>query len=297
MENKISIIVRSYNDGNIIESVLDRILDQELPTNYALEILVADNESSDKTVEILDNYTKTSLKRINIAKGEYVPGKVLNACIKETDGNILVFNNSDCIPLSTNWLKNLVSPLIEKRSVISFANQRPRENAKALVKLDHSYAFPSQSNDINGNSEVNPFMFSLASSACTREIWEKGPFREDLQYSEDIEWSWRHAKNGFNVSYCSDSLVEHSHNYPYAALRKRFFNEGKADRQIFGDIKEKQYGALRFYSSLGKKMLRDIFYLVKTFNLLSIPEGLLYRYIQQSSLRSGYVIQKKNKST
>ena len=42
-------------------------------------------------------------------------------------------------------------------------------------------------------------------------------------------------KQGWLIRYAPSARVEHSHNYPPAALVKRFYNEGLADAAIYGD--------------------------------------------------------------
>jgi len=73
----------------------------------------------------------------------------------------------------------------------------------------------------------------MASSAVRRSVWEKLPFREDLLYSEDIDWTWRLKQHGYGVGYAPLSVVEHSHNYSLKQFYKRQRGEGQADAEIF----------------------------------------------------------------
>jgi rhamnosyltransferase len=67
----------------------------------------------------------------------------------------------------------------------------------------------------------------MASSAISRQVWEQYPFRDDIQYSEDIDWTWRVRQKGFSIRYAADSVVEHSHNYTPLQFYRRQLGEGQ----------------------------------------------------------------------
>ncbi len=73
----------------------------------------------------------------------------------------------------------------------------------------------------------------MAVSAIRRSVWERMPFNEDLQYSEDIDWTWRARGLGYQIRYVPDAMVMHSHNYTLRQFYKRQFGEGQADARIF----------------------------------------------------------------
>jgi rhamnosyltransferase len=75
--------------------------------------------------------------------------------------------------------------------------------------------------------------FSMAVSAIRRSVWEQMPFKEDLQYSEDIDWTWRARGIGYEIRYAAGARVMHSHNYTLRQFYKRHFGEGRAEAHIF----------------------------------------------------------------
>src|SRR6185436_19680563 len=65
-------------------------------------------------------------------------------------------------------------------------------------------------------------------SGIRKDIWSQRGFLEKLQYAEDDEYT-RWAKIlGYNVVYCPDSVVMHSHNYTPAQAYKRSFGDARA---------------------------------------------------------------------
>ncbi len=246
---RISILVRARNDEVLIERTLTGIFSQPIKP---FEVVVCDDDSTDRTREVA---AKFPVRFFRHPSGPYKPGKTLNALVADAKGDIVVFNNSDAVPLDEHWLEELLKPLLNDRLVFAFANQLPREDAEALVRKDNERAF--------GDGKVQAtwrFFFSLASSATWRQNLIDVPFDDKIQYSEDVEWAWnnsRREKDPVKIVYCPNSHVEHSHNYTIAELRKRFYGEGIADRIIYGDKPSLFHEIL----SAGHETLRDWAYL------------------------------------
>ncbi len=272
---KVSIIMRSMNDIGFIEQTLKMVFSQEF-TDF--ELLNVDSGSTDGTYDIVKKYNPGN--SYQIPPGSYVPGKVLNEAIAKTKGEIIVFNNSDCIPQDNQWLGNLVKPLLEESEVIAtYGNQLPRPDANPLIVKDNVRAFG------DGKIAATWFhFFSLATSAIRRKTILEFPFDPELQYSEDVDWSYRMKKKGLVIKYVPDAVVEHSHNYTLPQVKKRFYNEGYAEGRIYGTSP----GFLwNFLKPLMVEICRDLLYLSKKGKLPCIPGGLVYRFLQRYSAYKG----------
>ncbi len=225
------------------------------------ELICVDSGSTDGSWELLQS-TK-SAKIYQIDPQDYIPGKVLNQAISHAQGEYIVFNNADCVPQNAQWLENLIHPLENDHQLIAvFANQIPRSDAFPPVKRDYQRAF--------GDGKIAAtwrHFFSLASSAIRTEIIRKYPFDERIQYSEDIEWSWRMKQKGYRIGYVPDSMVEHSHNYTLKQLKTRFTGEGRAEAYIYHDIYANKPIHLSFFRTVivaaFLEIIRDWVYIAK----------------------------------
>ena len=275
----ISIIIRSKNEMPWLKYTL-QMLDNQTKQNF--EVIAVDSGSTDGSWEYLQEYNPAVLYQI--APESYIPGKVLNEAIRHAKGNIIVFNNADCIPQDRNWLKNLVTPLLADNTAATFCRQIPRINAHPLVRKDYERAF--------GDGSIHKtwrHFFSLASSAVKRDVILQYPFNEDIQYSEDIEWSWRLKQLGLHIKYIPDAVVEHSHNYSIKGIAKRFTGEGKAEAYIYRDLYHEDAAVRNRDFSLahsvilpaGMETLRDIVYLIRKGQLDWIPIAPCYRLLQK----------------
>ena len=265
----VSVLVRCRNDAAFLVRTLDAIAAQECP--FAHEVLVCDDCSTDGTDALLR--ARPEVRLVPRPAGAYRPGRTLNALVRAARGEIVVFNNADAVPLDCHWLANLVAPLADGSADATFANQQPRPDAMPLVRKDSERAF--------GDGSVSaqwPRFFSLASSAAWRDDLLGHPFDEDLLYSEDVEWANRRAD--FRRRYVPTARVEHSHNYTSAQLARRFYGEGYAEAQIFGDSVP---GLLRVLGGACAEALRDGAYLrrARALSLRAFGAALHRRLVQR----------------
>ncbi|MCP4179486.1 MAG: glycosyltransferase [bacterium] len=272
---KVSIIIRSYNDIDCIDHTMNMIVKQSFND---FEMINVDCSSTDGTLDIIKKYN-TKGKIFTISPTDYVPGRVLNKMVKECSGKIIVFNNSDCIPINNIWLQKLVDCFSDKTTMACFGNQLPRKDARPLVIKDNTRAFG------DGSISSNWFhFFSLATSAARTDTLKKYPFNENIQYSEDIEWSYRIKQLGCRIQYAPESKVEHSHNYTLKEVKKRFYSEGYADGMIY---KTPTSFFKDFSKPLIMEVLRDLTYLFNKGYIHYIPYGLTYRFQQRFNSYKG----------
>ena len=267
----ISVLMRSHNDIPYVKATVEALLAQQ--TEECVEIISCDDHSADGTAEYLAGVTE--IRRISPPAGKYVPGKTLNHMIREARGEYIVFNNADAVPQHREYLNNLVAPLKDAKVNCVFANQIARKDAFAVVRKDYERAF----GDGSISAQWHNF-FSLVSSGFRKEELLAHPFDETFQYSEDSQWVNRRE---VKIVYVPEAVVEHSHNYTLPEVKKRFFNEGVADRQMG----KKSPGALRTWKSIFAETLRDWIYLVKNGAIREFWYAPRLRYVQKMSYYRG----------
>ena len=274
--SSVDIVIRAYNDMPVIEETLRAVRNQ----SQAGHILVMDNASEDGTTAVA---TELADRVITVPAGAYVPGAVLNEAMEETDSEYVVFLNSDCTPLDDQWLEGLLSGFDSKEVVAVFGRQVPRPDCLPL--------FAKDTNDTFGDGAMQAtwrHCFSMASSAIRRSTWQAMPFNPEIQYSEDIEWTWRARQQGGTIRYCPESRVYHSHNYTLKQWHRRQYGEGKADAKIF-DWTPWERAWLR-YSALPcvRQVLSDWKYAIKRRALGAIIYSPAMRVAQMLGRRKGF---------
>ena len=263
----VSILVRSHNDGAFVEATLKALFAQEC--GFPFEVVCCDDASTDATPSLIAAFPQARL--LPRPEGEYRPGRRLNYMVGQARGDIVVFNNADAIPQSVHWLAALVAPLLDGTADAVYGNQIPRADAKWLVRKDYWRAFG------DGKTAAKwHFFFSLATAAVWRKALLEEPFDETIRYSEDVEWAHRRPRR---IVYAPEAVVEHSHNYTLAELRRRFYGEGYADAQIFGQ----RPSLVRELLSVARETFRDVGFLLRhPAGLSELPMAPVRRWIQKT---------------
>ncbi|MDX1932665.1 MAG: glycosyltransferase family A protein, partial [Capsulimonadales bacterium] len=219
-----TVLMRSKNSDWVIGQALAGLFAQ----NYTdFELLVVDSGSTDRTLEYVAAYP-CRLERIK--PENYYPGAVLNQAIEGTNTELIVFLNSDCVPLCAETLGRLVAAFDDPSVMAAFGRQVPRPEADGWVRRDYAQAFPE-------TGDAPPWItFSLPIAAIRRSAWEKRKFYTDAWGSEDTEWgNWARQQPGWKVAYVPEAITMHSHNYTLRQLYGRRFIEGEADAFIYRD--------------------------------------------------------------
>ena len=281
---RVSIIMRSCNDSDVIRGTLQMVRAQTY-TNY--ELWNFDSTSTDGTLDIIREFNTPQRIRLN-DPASYNPGRVLNEAVAATGGDILVFLNSDATPENEDWLQQLIAPLRDTACGASYGRQTPRPDCRSLFVKDTERAF--------GDGHVSAgwlHFFSMANSAVRRELLESHPFDTGIQYSEDIDWSYRMRNLGHGIVYVPDAPAMHSHNYTLGQSYRRHYGEGKAEAWIFRNG-ELSTSFLRYcLLPLGREVLRDLGWAVRRTSmdalLYSVPLRATQKWGRWQGLKSGRI--------
>jgi glycosyltransferase involved in cell wall biosynthesis len=111
LENNIlvSVLITTYNCENFISKTIDSLLSQ---TYSNVEIIIIEDGSSDRTIEILKNYADKSNKIKVYYPGRIGRAKALNFGLSECNGKYVAINDADDyslptrIELQVNWMEN-----------------------------------------------------------------------------------------------------------------------------------------------------------------------------------------------
>ncbi len=280
---KIAIIMRSYNDIDVIGDTLDMLSEQSLED---FELWNFASRSTDGTVEVIREFNDPERIVLN-DPANYNPGRILNEAVATVNADILVFLNSDAVPCDEYWLEKLVEPLADPAVGAVFGRQVARTDCRSLFVKDTERAFGDGS-----ESATWVHFFSMACSAARVSVLRRFPFELAIQYSEDMEWSYRLRHEGFRIQYVPGSVARHSHNYSLRQSWTRHFGEGVADVFIFGETKVNRSWWRCFLMPFVMEVIRDIRWAGHNLSLDALLHSIPLRFIQKwarwRGIRHGY---------
>ncbi|WP_279167525.1 rhamnosyltransferase WsaF family glycosyltransferase [Pseudoalteromonas distincta] len=266
---KASIIVPTYNGGELFKTVLKHLLAQEAPWTY--ELIVLDSESSDGTAEYVKEFK--NIRFYNIPKAEFNHGATRNKGAMLANGEFVAFITQDAIPATNKWLYNLVTILehypnaagafgrhIAHDDATFFTKQEIKSHFEGFRDFPSAVSLQTEvPHGLNENAWRGILRFYSDNNSCFRKsVWEKIPYR-NVQYGEDQIWGDDVINAGYEKVYAYDAPVKHSHDYKPDDL----FERSKIDGDYF-----------KFFFNQDVVNKDEVDHIIATFNARDIQIGI-----------------------
>lgn len=227
MNKFISIIIRTKNEERWIAQVLRAVFNQSYKN---FEIIIVDNESSDKTLEKTKQF---DIRHILMCK-DYLPGKALNIGIKASRGDYIVCLSGHCIPVNEHWLIRLLNNFTNKEIAGVYGRQEPMNFTSDADKRDLSLVF-----GLDRKTQLKDSLFHNANSMIRKDIWETIPFDENVTNIEDRIWAQKVLQKGYKIIYEPEASVYHYHGIHQDGNIQRCTNVVRILDKLSSDYKHK----------------------------------------------------------
>ena len=231
---KITAILCTYNRSGSLAKALESLAASVVPETVEWEILVVDNNSSDRTHAVVEGFTGRYPGRFRyLFEARQGKSYALNSGIREARGEILAFLDDD-VSVEPNWLHNLTSVLHDSEWAGSGGRILPARGylpprwlaLEGPLSLLGALCAYSDQGDLPGDLRSPPVGTNMA---FRREMFSKyGPFRPDLGprpgseiRCEDTEFGQRLVAAGERVRYVPSAIVHHAIHED--RVRKEFF--------------------------------------------------------------------------
>ncbi|HEX4005027.1 MAG TPA: glycosyltransferase family A protein [Acidobacteriaceae bacterium] len=230
----VTVLLCTYNRSASLERALSSIAKSIMPDSATWELIVVDNNSTDRTREVANTFCSRDGRRFRYVF-EPTPGlsNARNCGIRESRGSILAFVDDD-VTVEPTWLNDLTSVLHDGewagaggRILPAREFTPPRwltlEGPMSLIGALCAYYNPG---DTGGELRDPPYG---ANMAFRREMFDKyGAFRTDLGRGpndmlghEDTEFGQRLIMGGERLRYVPSAIVYHE--IHENRVRKEFF--------------------------------------------------------------------------
>jgi len=228
MSPELTIIICTYNREASLESTLKSLSRQEgIDKDRAWEIIVVDNNSNDKTKEIVQRFSKNHNIRY-IFENKQGKSFALNTGIKNANAQILAFTDDDVI-VDPYWVASIFKAVKLNPHYLAFGGKVVPiwpDKIPSWIQKEGPYSKPivgsaivsHDHGDLIKEYDVRMWIPPGCNVFFKRKVFELfGGYREDLGprpgkpgfYHEDSEFGFRLKKNGVNILYFPKARVYH----------------------------------------------------------------------------------------
>lgn len=197
----ISIIIPIYNVEKYIVDCLKSI---EQQTFKDFEVIIVDDGSTDKTVEVVDHFNKNFNYKVIKQENKGVSA-ARNVGIQASRGKYLCFVDSDDV-LDKNYLRILYDSIQNSDiAIVKKEDISEVEHMYLCEKVSGKYTTYDKNSALHmllmGRLQVG--IWGLLSKA---ELFQNNFFAEGYAYSEDLEMVWRLIASANSIAICNDQL-------------------------------------------------------------------------------------------
>jgi len=224
----ISVVIPTWNGERTLGPCLEAVLGQRL--DEALEVLVIDSSSQDRSREIA---ARRGVRLVTIPQDEFDHGDTRNLGALLTRGELIAFLVQDARPTSERWLANLARNFADPRVAGVYGRVVPRPDAgffaRRAAQGDLAFATARVERRIESPqayAALSPMQrrlftdFNDIASCLRRDDWRRLPFAR-TPFGEDMIWARGVLEAGRAIVFEPEAVVEHSHEYGPAEVRRR----------------------------------------------------------------------------
>jgi len=267
---KISVVIPVYNGERTLRQCLGSVLNQAYK-NY--EVIVVDNNSTDKTHEILEHYQSLSKIPFTVVFEKHKSrGAARNAGEKIAEGKIILMTDADCL-VPENWIEKMIKPIVngecdgvqgsEEPVINNFWGEQCRRCIlKRVLEFDDR--------KVIGRIDTNNF------AIATNSLRQIGFSSRKYYSGNDTELSIRFQKNNLHLKFSKEIKVKHFHVSSFNGIVEKYFY-----RAFWCAIITKDYKGYLKFTDFPARTNQTPWHFIKFFPGLiktAISEGLGYAY-------------------
>ena len=229
---KFALIVPTLNPGTLFEQWLAALAQQ---TFAPTQVVIVDSQSSDGTPE---RAGQAGFVVHGIAACDFNHGgsRNLGVSLLDADVEIAIFMTQDAILHAPQAFETLLAAFANPNVAAAYGRQLPHQDANPLAAHARFFNYPAASMT-KGQADISRLgiktaFISNSFAAYRLSAWrELGGFPEDIILAEDMHMAAKMILAGYDIAYCAEATVRHSHNYTIMQELRRYFDTGVFHRE------------------------------------------------------------------
>ncbi|NUS45753.1 MAG: glycosyltransferase [Mycobacteriaceae bacterium] len=235
----VSVIIPTKNRRHLIDVQLVALARQDFPT--AFEVIVADNGSDDGTRDHVADHPLRDRLNLRWVDASEVPGAshARNVGAQKAFGDLLLFCDDDD-RVHDNWISSMAHALRADFDVVgSTARELLFDGRLADIPLIPEW--PGMIGPVLGGSSIG----------CHAEVYRKlDGMNVEYLAGEDNDFGWRAARDGFQVGYLTEALVDYRSRVTTREAYRAGRGRGMSKAKLFADHPDHGLPPIRLVTAL-----------------------------------------------
>ncbi len=217
----VAVVILNWNGREFLKKFLPSVIEH---SQAEAEIIVADNASTDSSIEFLqENFPLVRIIE-NRTNGGFARG--YNEALNHVEADYFILLNSD-IEVTENWIKPVIGLMEQDHQVAacqpklrSYYHPEKFEYAGAAGGFIDKFGYPfcrgrifmDIEDDLGQYDDVREIFWATGACLFVRANLYKefhGLDEDFFAHMEEIDFCWRMKNAGYKIMYCPDSVVFH----------------------------------------------------------------------------------------
>lgn len=294
---KISVAVCTYNRSDVLPKCLESLVDQTTTLEF-FEVLIIDNNSTDETKKIADDFCEKHTNFKYIFEEKQGLSHARNRATTEAKGEFLAYIDDDAIA-DREWVKNILDAIKTDSSMVAFGGPiYPWYKSEKPKWFKDEFGLYSLGDEhLQLNLQNHPFGLSGSNMIFKKDILAKyngfsaeyGMAGNKIAFGEESLLFNKMLRNNENVQYFPDLFVYHLVSEKSFSLKnafKRSLQNGKTIAKI-RKAKILSVDFIKKFCMLYLSFLELAFFFVPGF----FSKAILYKKLKKFGYFAGYIIE------
>lgn len=254
----ISVIIPLFKGETLLPALIKSILQQHVEDSIEFIFPITRSQTISSTPYPLPKNATV----FYLDPHEFNHATTRERAARKAQGEILLFLTQDIMPTSTQWLKELLTPIKNKQCDAAFSRQIAPSHAHPIESLFRLFNYPENS---RFSTLENAHQFGRKTIFCSdscfaiskKLFFQLGGYSTALPLSEESLLAARLIQQGYTLGYIATSTIYHAHPFKWWKVKKYFFI-GQVEQRfhsLFSPYKTHREGVI-FLNFAIKKILK-----------------------------------------
>lgn len=205
----------------------------------------------------------SNIEIFHIKKEEFDHGGTRDFGMSKSNADIVLFMTQDARPADNRLIECFIRAFRTEKTGAAYARQLPRQDCREIEQYTRSFNYPEQplwkSKEDLKRLGIKTYFCSNVCACYRRKLYQElGGFEKKTIFNEDMIFCGKLVQAGYEIAYCAEAKVIHSHNYSCIQQFHRNFDLAVSQAEhpeIFGGLKSEGEG-IRLVKQTAKHCLQ-----------------------------------------